>query len=463
MNEFWTFYENLNEIVYVSDVDTYELVYMNRRAREIYGITSQEELKGKMCYEVLQGCSSPCAMCTNRFLKEGEFYEWNYYNPIVHRTFSLKDSLFIHNNRRLRFELSVDISQQEAQKQALRDFAAHESMINDGLRQALSAPTPELSLKVLMEYLGKSLHSDRVYIFEETENHTFNNTYEWCATGVAPHKENLQNVPYQAVELWYESFHRNQNVLIKDLELIRDEDPAAYRYLAPQEIRSLVVSPLIFHQKIIGFYGADNPPQEFLNHISTMFQVLGHFITSIIRRRDLVKRLENLSYYDQLTGVKNRHGMNEFVANVPHNKSIGLVYCDVMGLKKINDSNGHLEGDAMLIRTCECLKKIFPADSVFRIGGDEFLIMQSDIDAQTLEQQVRRLRESMPDYNIMLAIGSVWSPRCSGQITELMKAADQHMYDDKRKHYEQEAHNRRMAAASDTQGGTHVNFEGQKR
>lgn len=447
MNEFWNFYENMNEVVYVSDIDTYELTYMNQHARKVYGIEPQESLQGRKCYELLQGCSAPCAMCTNRFLKKGEFYEWSYYNPIAHKTFAVKDSLVEHDGHRYRLELCIDISLQETQRQTIREFVAHESMINNGLRQALSAATPELSLKVLLEYLGRALKCDRVYIFETNPDQTLNNTYEWCANGVAPHKDNLQQVPYKAVEHWYRSFHQNQNVIIKNLKEEQQNNPTAYEYLAPQKIHTLVVSPLISHQKIIGFYGVDNPPQEFMNHISTMFQVLGHFITSIIRRRNLVNRLETLSYYDQLTGAKNRHGMNEFVANVEHHKSIGLVYCDVMGLKKINDNNGHLEGDALLIRSCSCLKKHFPKESVFRIGGDEFLMMQSGISEQDLQEQVEHLRRDMPNHDIMLAIGTAWSPRCNGQITELMKLADARMYDDKRKHYEQAAYNRRQTAA----------------
>lgn len=43
----WEFYEELNEIVYVVDMDSHEIVYMNRRARETYGINAMEELKGK--------------------------------------------------------------------------------------------------------------------------------------------------------------------------------------------------------------------------------------------------------------------------------------------------------------------------------------------------------------------------------------------------------------------------------
>lgn len=444
MNEFWKFYEKLNEVVYVSDIDTYDLIYMNQRAREVYGIAPQENLNGRKCYEVLQGCSSPCAICTNRFLKEGEFYEWSYHNPIAHKTFSVKDILVLHGEHRYRLELSIDISLQETQRQTIQKFVAHESMINDGLRQALSAATPELSLKVLLEYLGRALKCDRVYIFEKNANGSFDNTYEWCAHGVIPHKHNLQNVPYEAVELWYQSFYQNQNVIIKDLKEEQQNNPTAYEFLDHQQIHALVVSPLISHQKVIGFYGADNPPREFLNHISTMFQVLGHFITSIIRRRNLVNRLETLSYYDQLTGARNRHGMNEFAANAEHQKSIGLVYCDVMGLKKINDNNGHLEGDTLLVRSCQCLQKHFPKESVFRIGGDEFLIMQSGVSEEELLSQIDALREDMPNHDIMLAIGAVWSPRCNGQIANLMKIADSRMYDDKRKHYEQAAHNRRQ-------------------
>lgn len=65
MTKIWEFFENLNESVYVSDIDSYELVYMNKKAMERYGFSSAEEYYGQKCYEVLQGCLSPCAMCNN--------------------------------------------------------------------------------------------------------------------------------------------------------------------------------------------------------------------------------------------------------------------------------------------------------------------------------------------------------------------------------------------------------------
>lgn len=326
-------------------------------------------------------------------------------------------------------------------------LADHESLINNVLRQALSADTPDLSLELLLDCLGKALQCDRVYIFEQNEDLTFDNTYEWCAPDVTPHKKDLQHVPYGVLSCWYERFCSNENVIITSMSENPFVNPAVHELLTYQNIQTLVVSPLTSQDHIIGFYGVDNPPSELMDHISAMFELLGHFITSIIRRRNLVRRLEALSFYDQLTGAKNRHAMNEFIAHVDRNKSIGLVYCDVMGLKKTNDTKGHLEGDAVLVRSCKCLQKHFPKEAVFRIGGDEFLMMQSDISEETLQEQVAALTNDMPDHGIMLAVGTAWSPCCNGHITDLMKLADTRMYEDKRNYYEKDGCDRRRSGS----------------
>lgn len=435
MKRIWELYENLNEFVYVSDIDTNEIVYINKYGRDRLDIERPEDVAGQMCYKVLQKCSEPCPMCTNRLLKQGEFHEWTYYNELLGRRYSLKDTLIEHEGRRYRLELAVDITVLDEQEQAIKEYTTNESLVNDALRLALAEATPEKSLDTLLEYVGRSLKSERIYIFEENACHTFDNTYEWCAEGVEPQKDNLQAVPFEAVDLWYEAFHKNENIVITDVEDIRESDPEAYAYLEPQKIHSLVVSPIVFRDQIVGFYGVDNPPKGMLNHISIMFLVLGHFIASILRRRDLVKRLETMSYYDQLTGALNRHGMNEFIERVDHDASIGILYCDVMGLKKVNDSRGHLAGDDLLIRSYQCISEVFHKNSIFRIGGDEFLILSSTISREEMEQKIDVLRSKMVKHDVHLALGFIWEPQCSGRIRELLKLADERMYDEKERYY----------------------------
>ncbi len=435
MNNFWDIYENMNEVVYVTDIDTDELVYINGYGRRILNITDSEDVKGKPCYKVIQHCSSRCSICTNDKLKPGEFYEWKHHNALLGKSYMIKDTMVCADGKRYRLEIAIDISEMDRQKKIIKEFSSNEALVNNALRLALSEDTPEKSILALLKHLGQSLRSDRVYIFEETEQGTVKNTYEWCSEGVEPQIDNLQDVPFSVVSLWYDKFQKNENIIVKSLASIRDTDPEAYEVLLPQQIDSLVVSPLIINDKIIGFYGVDNPPKDFLNHISVMFMVLGYFIASIIRRRNLVNKLENLSYIDQLTGALNRHGMNEFIANIDHKASIGIVYCDVTGLKKINDTLGHLEGDKHLLQCCKCLTDTFGKDFVFRIGGDEFLVMGSGIPENFIEDKVKELKDNMGKNNIHFAVGYIWKNQCNGKIAELLKAADTKMYEDKKAYY----------------------------
>ena len=203
----------------------------------------------------------------------------------------------------------------------------------------------------------------------------------------------------------------------------------------PQNINTLVVSPIVFDEKITGFYGVDNPPREFLNHVSTMFKIMGHFISSLLRRRDLVKRLEKISLYDQLTGFRNRHAMDDYFEAMQREDSIGALYCDVMGLKQVNDKQGHQEGDKLLLRACESLKKVFSDYALFRIGGDEFLVLCKGITEEELKQRKELLRVEMQKENAVMALGSVWQDKWSGESDKLLTAADQKMYEDKRAYY----------------------------
>ncbi len=53
VKDIWQFFENMNEYVYATDIETHEIVYMNRKTLQVYGLQSLEDAKGKKCYEIL--------------------------------------------------------------------------------------------------------------------------------------------------------------------------------------------------------------------------------------------------------------------------------------------------------------------------------------------------------------------------------------------------------------------------
>lgn len=94
--------------IYISDMKTYDLLYLNKSSCNTLG-TPADKLLGRKCYEVIQGRSSPCPFCTNKLLSEDEFYEWEFFNPVLNRTFMIKNRIINWNGHRSRIELSHDM------------------------------------------------------------------------------------------------------------------------------------------------------------------------------------------------------------------------------------------------------------------------------------------------------------------------------------------------------------------
>ncbi len=184
-----------------------------------------------------------------------------------------------------------------AHQNNMRNVWELETVINEGLRAALREESPDRSLEVLLQHLGKALNGERTYIFERNESGGDDNTYEWVAEGVEPEKENLQDVPPEVCELWYRNFNIGRHIVIEDLETIREEDPLQYQNLKKQNIRSIVVIPLYDDGTVIGFYGVDNPPVKMLEYASNILQTAAYFIVSSLKRRDLVRELQKRSHY----------------------------------------------------------------------------------------------------------------------------------------------------------------------
>lgn len=443
MEKIWEFFENINEYVYVADMDTYELVYMNKKTLATYGYTSLEQIVGKKCYEVLQGCSEACTICNNTKLMPKQFREWEYYNPYLKKSFAIKDSMIQEGEKRYRIELAIESGITGVQGGHVQDYLELEMFVNEGMRLALRAATPDQSLDVILEYLGRALNGERTYIFERNASGGDDNTYEWVAMGVKPQKEILQNLPAEVCANWYQSFRENRNIIIEDLEDIREKDPLQYENLKRQDIYSLVVVPLYDDGVVIGFYGVDNPPGKSLDYTSNMLQIMGHFIVSSLKRRNLMRQLEKMSYSDQLTGLGNRYAVERFVRNMDKRESIGVLYCDITGLKRVNDTEGHEAGDQLILRARDLLMHFWKVYEVFRIGGDEMLILASGIQQATFQEEVCRMKEHMQEYKVAVAVGAVWKPDGTDSIDQMLTESERLMYEDKARYYKQMGLDRR--------------------
>lgn len=441
----WSFFQNLDELVYASDIETYELVYLNQKALDAFGLKSLDEIKGRKCHEVLQNCAFPCGICNNDKLCVGKFEEWRYYNPVVERYFILKDTLIAdpETKRKYRIEIAVDITEERMQDQVIQMYRNIESLANEGLKKAIAVESPDESINIILEHLGKALNGERTYIFEENENGCDDNTYEWCAPGIHPEKDNLQNVPPEVCANWYSKFEDGQNIIIPDLEETKETDPLQYENLKRQGIHSIVIVPLYDKGKAIGFCGVDNPPPTFLEYSHDMLQITAAFLIACLKRRKLLNKLMELSYKDALTKLGNRFALTEYVQQMDQTQSVAVVYCDVTGLKQVNDTQGHEAGDKLILDACECLKQVFDDSCLFRIGGDELLAVCPNVTQADADALAAQLREVTRRHSVNLAIGLVRLETLGDDLFRAVTEAEKLMYADKAEYYKKSGIDRR--------------------
>lgn len=155
-----------------------------------------------------------------------------------------------------------------------------------------------------------------------------------------------------------------------------------------------------------------------------------------------MRHWQNTALTDGLTGVQNRLAWNRFVENYEPGKMLGtLALIDIDGFKRINDTHGHLVGDEVLRDLTKQLKVHLPkAARVFRVGGDEFVIYYpmdegNEIDLNGLLEHAfgathKKWERLGVEFKASVGEASIHAE--SRRLTDVMRIADESMYDTKR-------------------------------
>lgn len=157
-----------------------------------------------------------------------------------------------------------------------------------------------------------------------------------------------------------------------------------------------------------------------------------------------LRNLREISLTDDLTGAYNRRhaicSLRElFARSKRYGTSFSIVYFDLNGLKKINDQHGHLAGDLLLRSVVNaCNKLLRESDMLFRMGGDEFLVICPDTDLKGAFVCAERMQESVKaltivDQGVSFAYGTASTAEDYKDMDEMLRSADASMYECKSK------------------------------
>lgn len=164
-------------------------------------------------------------------------------------------------------------------------------------------------------------------------------------------------------------------------------------------------------------------------------------INNVTEQQLLKFELERRSKTDALTGLFNRRYYREYFPTVckPENFPIALISADCNGLKKINDTYGHLVGDEYLRMSAVLLRMVLPESaSIFRMGGDEFFIVLPNTDEIAVQRFIDEMKQKsslfqIREQKLSIAFGFSILRSETDDVNACIHSADQNMYENKNK------------------------------
>ena len=225
------------------------------------------------------------------------------------------------------------------------------------------------------------------------------------------------------------------------MAVVKERNPIWYASLEGAGARTIVLFPLKSGSELLGYMWAINFDADNTERIKETLELTTFILASEIENYLLVNKLRTLSSRDMLTGVMNRNEMNNYVDRLSEEEktekiSVGVVFADLNGLKKVNDCEGHSAGDDLLKNASKVLRAVFEEDKIFRAGGDEFSMILTGVGEDELIKKTTEIKKLAEDYDeLVFAAGYAFEPD-SRDVRRALRIADERMYEDKRRYYE---------------------------
>ncbi len=304
-------------------------------------------------------------------------------------------------------KLLLDVNQQQANlSEALKSIQAF-----SGARSSFFVDTDgEEHTYILPQY-----HSS--HLLGEERKYFISKLFRYAADF---HTMNMQTIGYLSIR--------------PDTHLTKT-NPGLYGFLRNHGIQEVGFATITDTNNHVSILGVINPgkslsARELLQEIAVCFSIA-------IYNKKRLNRTEVVATTDSLTGVANRVSFKKDIIVFDEQKPTDFtcIYIDVNELHLRNNKYGHAAGDEMLIYIANTLKEVFFGQSIYRMGGDEFLVFAKDTAPELITKRIEILMEQLKVKDYHVAIGTSFRKQNAG-CEEMVKEAEIRMYEAKAQYYQ---------------------------
>ncbi len=419
---------------YISRIDNYDMLHISDYLLQCLGIT-ETGYQGRKCHEVIHGKSTPCVFCNNNRLAVGECDKWYAYNPLLDAHLAVRDTLIEHPDfGKVRMEICYEITGEVRSIQALQASENYDKAVSACAKTLLDGWNTDESIEELLKTLCAFFDGSYSCIIE-AEGDFASVTYEYASHMPAQMRQKFQKIPVQMIEDWYEFSDNDDKIFLDKKSQQLTASMKQYQLLTRSKLDGIMIAPLRKGGVKIGSIIVGNPKIHFDD--VRLLKTVSAFVVNFIEKQRLLQQLQELSFIDSLTGLKNRNCFETAIAEMKDNRpdTLGVIFCDVNGLKEANDNLGHEYGDVLIQWAGRFLFEQIEAP-VYRIGGDEFVVFVTDQSVGEFELVQAKLKRGIEQLSyINLSIGYAFEEGANVDIDKQLITADKDMYAVKQAYY----------------------------
>jgi len=449
--------DNITDVVWTADLNL-NITYISPSVERFTGFTPQEYMR-KSPEELFapDSLAELMEILREEFAREKDPHskrnrsrviEVEHYNKGGYTDWAAIHASFIRDEETQEITgllgVTRDISERKKAEESLHYQLRVEKLISDISSHFVSLPAEKLNegINDALKLAGEFFEVDRCYVFQfSTGLETRSMTHEWCAEGIKPQKDILQDQPLADLPWWTKKLKAKSPVRIPDVEDLPPEAAAEKAHFKEQQLRSLICVPIIREDELIGALGFDSMRSKWYwtGEHETLLRVFAELISGNLDRYRAFEEIYYMSYFDQLTGLYNRRFLAEEMKRLDSERllPISMIVADLNGLKLVNDTYGHDVGDKMLSMAANIIKESCRKEDVIaRWGGDEFVVLLP----RTTEEQVKRIcgrikarcgESYVEEVPVSLALGVAVKDSEGTKLQNYLKTAEDEMYKQK--------------------------------
>ncbi len=294
----------------------------------------------------------------------------------------------------------ADSTDEAEQAKLVEVLSESERILDETIGATLAETDVDRAISDVLKRLGTQVGARRVILCEMIGRNKVTCTYEWSASGVEPlagSDESFNFKPYS--DAWRDAFNE-QGVAMA----------SAGEGLDLYGAERVVAVPVCAEGQRVGYGVVIDAPEDMqAEYVGLMRQTIV-FTGVLLRRRNYAHDKDRWNRRDSATGAQNRASLYAQARRLDKSEPLGLVSCDINGLRAINRMQGFEAGDAAIAWLAKAMLKCFRSEDVFRLGDDEFLAWLPVVNELAFSKRVEKLCAKILRGQVDVAFAQKWYP-----------------------------------------------------